>query len=915
MGDKIVVGPIPKGLQNNVTAFNIDNDSFIKLINAYQWRDRVLRKRGTSLLTRFRRYFDSLNASYGAIATITLDGAGAGNILSGFGLEGTSSLFPGSVTITAGANTYTDIGIPSTGALDPSGSINYATGDILIAAEAGNAVSVTFNYFPSLPVMGIEDNSINNTQFIQTLGFDTRYSYNVVTASPYPAYDVTFYKNPSASALLPGYVPKALSGGFHWNGQDYQQFYTVNYQGAVWASNGIRAPFVIGNIGMQFKPIVTATVLTPTTASLVITGHGLIIGDYVYINEVVGLTGINFQTGYVTAVTDVNTVVVTFPNATLTGGPGTGGIAQYLTSTANPALDGIRFYDGDPTNGNINNPALTGTKGWVNFAPPLSQFNYSIADLPQAQYYLAGARLIVNYKDRLLFIGPVVQRGADGTQVYLQDTIIYSQNGTPYYTTSFTATDILSVANQYNSLLVPVNQTATPSAWFEDSAGFGGFISAGIEEAMTSVSIIQDVLIVGLTTGQARVVYSGNDVLPFNIFLIDSELGTTSTFSSVNLGNTVLSKGSRAYVQTSQTQAERFDLLIPDEVFEINLTKNGNERFTAQRDFINEWIYFSYPNNNLKNKFPNTTLQYNYRDNTWGMFFESYTTYGLFRKQTGFTWQTVGNVFPSWQEWNEPWNAGSSTLLQPSVLGGNQQGFLLIRDDGTGEGNSLQIKSFNGNQVTCIQHGLNDNDYIVISGAVGPVGAEVNNRIFRVYDAGFDDMFRLDPAIDGLDYAGLGVIKRMYIPFIQTKQFPSYWGMGRKTTLGPQQYLFTTTPKGKITLYIYLSMDGATPVNAGSIVPSPLSVNNTLIYSSVLRTCPENTNSGLTPYNINLQSPGAKRQDQIWHRKNTSLTGDTVQLAFTMNDEQMRDPDFNNQFVEIELHNFILDVSPGAYLS
>ena len=58
MGDKIVIGPINKGLKNDRTAFVIDNDSFPALINAYQWRGRVKRKRGTALLNRLTRFFN-----------------------------------------------------------------------------------------------------------------------------------------------------------------------------------------------------------------------------------------------------------------------------------------------------------------------------------------------------------------------------------------------------------------------------------------------------------------------------------------------------------------------------------------------------------------------------------------------------------------------------------------------------------------------------------------------------------------------------------------------------------------------------------------------------------------------------------------------------------------------------------------
>jgi hypothetical protein len=158
----------------------------------------------------------------------------------------------------------------------------------------------------------------------------------------------------------------------------------------------------------------------------------------------------------------------------------------------------------------------------------------------------------------------------------------------------------------------------------------------------------------------------------------------------------------------------------------------------------------------------------------------------------------------------------------------------------------------------------------------------------------------------------------MYVPFIQTKQFPVAWAMGRKTRLGPQQYLFTTTDKAQIQLLIYLSQNANDPYNDEPIVPLPNSVNNSLIYSTVLYTCPESTNLGLTPANVNLNLVTAEFQAQTWHRMNTSLIGDTIQIGFTLSDAQMRALDDNgkfiSQFAEIELHGFILDVSPSQLL-
>lgn len=936
MGEKIIVGPINKGLKTDRLPFVIDNDSFPVLINAYQWRGRLKRKRGTSLLCRLTRAFISSIPSYSSITTIILDGSGIGNILTGFSLQANGNIIPGTVSLTSSSTiTYTDPTMD--GFLTPTGTngpntIIYSTGVVTIPAEAGNTITATFFYYPNLPVMGLEDLSLIPTQFPGTLGFDTKYSYNIPTTFPSSPYDVSFYKNPAVDGInLPGYIPKTFWTPTTWNGNDYQQFWTVNYQGALWATNGIDVPFTGSKVGMQFAPAATITYVsnTATTLVLTITSCPLVIGDFVFVNEFTDANSatLNFQSGYVTAVAGnfaSLTITITFPFANIGAGPYTPGIVQYLTNRSNSSIDCIRWYDGDPTTGNPNAPVFSLGKGWVNFMPPLSQGVYSIADLPARQYYLVGARMIVTFKDRLLFLGPVVQ-ASTGAPIYLQDTVIFSQNGTPYYIASFTG--LPTAANTvFFPILVPDNQTATAPAYFEDQTGFGGFISSALDQPLLTVSANEDALIMGFNTVQTRFVYTGNDLLPFNFYLINSELGSGSTFSVINMDQGVISRGSRGYIITNQTSAQRIDLEIPDQVFEINLLNNGTERVCAQRDYINEWIYFTYPydtNDTIKYRFPTQTLQYNYRDNTWAIFYETYTTYGSFRIASGLTWLTSGKKYGTWQKWNEPWNSGSSNLEQPDIIAGNQQGFIMLRDQGTNEATSLTIQSFSGNLVTCPDHCLNDGDYILINGVIGTVGADVNGKIFQIYNPTTNTFF-INPIISSGTYFGGGLIQRMYIPFIQSKQFPVAWGIGRKIRLGPQQYLLNSTPAGQIQLLIFLSEnvlgDPFVAYNLGPIVPSSMVLNNSLIYGTILYTCVESTNLGLTPANINLQmqsvpSTGVTPQQQIWHRINTSLIGDTIQVGFTMSDDQMRDPTLSNQFEEIEIHGFILDVTPSQVLA
>ena len=912
MGEKILIGKIDKGLSNYLTPFNIDNDSFPTLLNAYQWRGRIKRKRGTTLLGRLQRFFNSSSTAYNpGSSTITLDGTGSGNLLTGFtnlfAASPNASLVVGSISIvdSTGPQTYTDPNMDGTltGSLGGTGTINYQTGAFTITGGAGHTVTATFIYYPTLPVMGLRDQVLptnfntgtEGDNFPRTLAFDTTYSYNVLPNGE-TIYDVSFYKNP-ASGTYPGYTRKIVDTPLTWVGQDYQQFWTTNYQDAFWATNGIPIPFDHTVIGMQFKPIVTVTVTSggpPAIVSLNIVGHDLFIGDFLFINEVLLTTGINFQTGYVITVTDSNNVVVEFPDAKIATN-GNSGIAQYLTNTANPAISGLRWYDGDPTNGSTTNPLLNTVNGWVNFAPPLSQNIFSIDDTPALQYYLVGARLIVSFKDRLLFLGPIIQTSSPNSQVYLQDDILYSQNGTPFYTASYTnkpdatVDNPTSVLNRFTPILVPEEQTGSPASYIEDVIGFGGNIPAGLSSPILTVGANEDVLIIGFTSRHARVIYTGSDIVPFNIFLINSEFGTDATFSAITMDRGVHTIGDRGITITSSTSSQRIDLDIPDQVFQFNLNNNGPQRITAGRDFINEWISFSYCSNLSTYPFPNQTLLYNYRDNSWGIFNENYTTYGQFRKTSGDSWNNL--PYNSWLDWQTPWNEGNSTVLyQTQVIGGNQQGFILFRDKGTQEATSIYIQSISGETITSPNHGFNNNDFILVTGVLGTSADVLNYKIFQVGNAD-QNTFTVGASFVGLTYLGGGLITRMYVPSIQTKQFPIGWNLSRKTRVGPQSYLLTATSNAQITLQIFLSEnfigENITGSNSGLLVPDTGSINDTLIYSDILYTCPESTNIGLTPANINLQMPTASNQAQIWHRMNTSLIGDTIQLGFTLSKDQM----------------------------
>lgn len=877
MADQILIGNFEKGLTTDRLPFVIDNDAFPTMYNMYSWRGRAKRKRGTISLARLKRQVQlaAVPASwqYGQLALV----AGAGNLLTAISAPSTASIAPGTISVVVGSNTYTDPSQNGTlvGAPGGSGTINYATGAITISGGGVGPLTGSYAYYPGLPVLGLEDfvSSTSSSQYPLQLSFDEDFAYqlNQDSSSNIYYYGVNYYKLTNAPVV--------------WSGTDYQQFWSTNYQGAFWATNNKPGfHFVNGTYSSGSG----SALITFNFQSLGVDYTTLVVGDKIFFNQwSSGGSTINGLTGTVSdasASASGNYVVTFTGNQTVAGT----GIGQLLTSRI-VGQDGIRWYDGDPTN-KTGLPTTTAV-GWVNFAPPLTATTVSIDGETAALYYLVGAQAVVPFKDRLLFFSPWIQTST-GAAIQLQDTVIWSWNGTPYY----------------NSV-VPTNESFDATAWYVDAGGRGGFLSAGISQPIVTITNNEDVLLVGFSNRHTRFIYSGNDFDPFRFYSINSELGASGTFTGVTLDQGGIDIGTNGITITNQVSTKRIDLSIPDQIFQLRATDNGANRANAARDYFREWIYFSYPLNSSQWKWPTTTLMYNYRDNTWANFYENFTAHGTFRKTTSYTWATL--PFKTWATWRESWNSGSTSAQFPNVIAGNPQGFVLIKGQGTGEAPSGAIGAVTnsaspiGNtQITSIDHCVEEGDYLLILGCLGT--SPLNNQIGRVIQIIDKDNFVLDLLFPAGTYLGLGTFTRLSQPLIQTKQFPVYWNEGRQVRLGVQRYLLDKTSSGQVTLNIYLSQNPDDAWNESSIVPttSPAPDNTGLIYSQILFTCPETGN---------LQTPTASSQFQIWHRVNTSLQGDSVQIGVTLSDAQMRNLTFATS--EIVVQAIQVNVEKGPLLS
>lgn len=970
MPEQVYIGNFASGLALNRTAFVINNDAFPFLFNFYVWRGRLKRKRGTTFLgiLQIQQSISASPARYQAPA-FNLVG-GAGNLIVQYSLPSTATISPGFMGLIVSGQTYTDPNKDGTltGNGGGTGTINYVTGDFTITGGGVNQVTGTYSYYPGRPVMGLRqfDSGGVTEQYPLLLSFDTQNSYQLnQTVSPPNFYNVTFYKYTN--------IP------FAWSAADSNQFWTTNYVGALWATNSKAGFHFVGGNYVSGSPGTTITFNFKSNSAIYTTLEN---GDRLWFNEWSD-PGVTIN-GLVGTVTDnsgkaAGNYVVTFTDPQTVSGVG---IAELLTNSIT-GQDGIRWYDGDPTNS--TGIAVGNNLGWVNFSPPLSTTGQTIRNSSSTTpFYLVGALAITAFKARLMFVNAYIQNvtdkanGIPGTLIQLEDTIIFSWYGTPYY----------------NSV-IPTG-SAAPSglgfdnkAYYTDQTGLGGYVAAGISQPISTVGNNEDVLLIGFGGNlgrKTRFVYTDNALEPFLFYTINSELPSQSTFASVVLDNGTIDMGPYGIALTDQQSSQRIDAIIPDSIFQVQAANSGTMRVNAARDFRNEWIYFCYPLNTSPWKYPTQTFLLNYRDNTWAVLYENFTAHGTYRQNFKNTWTSIGRRYKTWAQWRDPWNSGNTSEQFPEIVAGNPQGYVLIKDTGTAEavsgtilgissnGGNIQINSINhctqqgdyiqvvgvlglltstitaisqasvcvittnntfafGNRVTISgvigMTELNGNTYTVIAATATTITIDVDSTNFTAYVSGGTvtsainnliglviktvdaDNFVLDLAVPVFTsvYLGGGQYVRLSQPLMQTKQFNPYWQQGRQARLSVQKYIMDRTANAQVSVNIFLSQDPNDVWND----PAVYAEAGALIYSTVMFTCPESVNIGLSPFNTNLQMPTAIRQDQIWHRFNTSLIGDSFQVGLTLNDQQMRNYTYATS--EITLHGIHLTFNPGPHLA
>lgn len=224
----ITIAPYDTGLQNDKKPFLLIDSAFQELTNAFVWRERVKKREGIKFIGRLRRVITTTaggNVTIAAGVTTTFNlftqlgitGEGDANLQLGNATDNITLSFAAPLSQTWTDATGTGVMTGFAGSIT-SVSINYSTGDVIVvdggAGFAASAMTVTLNYFPSLPVMGIVTRELAAINVEECVFFDTKYAY-------------------SFDNVLLNFSELASTTPTTWQGSNSNFFWGSNYQGAV----------------------------------------------------------------------------------------------------------------------------------------------------------------------------------------------------------------------------------------------------------------------------------------------------------------------------------------------------------------------------------------------------------------------------------------------------------------------------------------------------------------------------------------------------------------------------------------------------------------------------------------------------------------------------------------------------------
>lgn len=507
------------------------------------------------------------------------------------------------------------------------------------------------------------------------------------------------------------------------------------------------------------------------------------------------------------------------------------GTATAFFTTANRKLFWVTNNTG-AAGANADPIRITDGTTWVDFSPP----NFGQID---ATNFLVQCLSLLPFRGRMLAFN-TYEGTSFATGVNYSNRIRWSTIGNPF---------------------IPFS--AGPPArgsWRDDIRGQGGFLDIPTSEDIISVGFVRDNLVIYCERSTWQLRYTGRSIAPFQIEKVNSELGGEGPFSAVQFDTSLVGIGDKGIVECDSYKSERIDIKIPDFVFDFQDSNNGRYRVHGVRDFINRLAFWTIPLASSYSPiasasriFPNQRLCYNYENDSWALFNDSLTTLGTYQPQSGRTWL---NTKAPWIRCNFPWISTQQAGV-PSIVGGNQQGFIEYLDELTTNDVSLYISGVTPNTttptvITSPNHNMTTGFVIGISGIpTGTPYANLNGGIFGiiVIDANTFKLMKYNtdtrqfstPQLDvpAGDYVGGGLINIRENFSITSKKF-NFLDDGQNIQMGYLDILMSATEEnqpGAISLFVYLDYDqnevsNTAPqneINDYSIVKNPDTFFNSVI--------------------------------------------------------------------------------------
>lgn len=525
----------------------------------------------------------------------------------------------------------------------------------------------------------------------------------------------------------------------------------------------------------------------------------------------------------------------------------------FATNFINDANNPMRYTDGTT---------------WTDFYPRLSSSTVR---------YLTQARILVPYYGRLVALN--VWESPDNA-------------GSPDFAAGVNITNRCA----FSQIGDPTDQV---NGWLQDTFGRGGFIDAPTSESIISATFYKNTLIVFFerTTWQLR--YQGEYGIPFIWERISSDFGSESTFSSVLFDQGVTAIGNTAIVASNSITVDRIDLQIPDLVFQFRNSSDGLIRIHGIRNYEKELVYwcyndaqYAYIDDTQNQYFPNKVLVYNYRNNTYAIFRDNVTTFGNFQVPSNVTWDSL-DVF--WGDQDITWTDPITQDLFPSIVSGNQQGFVHYYANQTPDDASLQITGVNlavspitltipnHNLVTGEIIYITDLSFVTPTAPYSVVSTNLNDQTYRVtfvdintvslskWDTSstphqYINNFSFTPTAATATYIGKGKAALFPRLDVQSKDFNPYQNKGSQTKLCYIDFLTDVpdTVEGQtaaMTVVLYANT-------------SPAVIGNLLVGNKQVAT------SLTLPY----YTPAS---DIAWHRFYATLAAQYFRIQMTYDDDLM----------------------------